>query len=181
MSETSPGSGERMKISRQWSRGQIAGALMILLAVPSAEGAAPQQQSVRGQQQQSLSPGHDQTQGSDGQARKPNSNTAQSARIYPDSPDPVRTQVAEQNGQSDTPDAGSEQKQNAAPKPVGTAAAPYEKTTGVSASRPAGAAIAPAKQRRARSILIRVGVVVGAAVAVGTVVALSHGSPSRPQ
>ncbi len=69
----------------------------------------------------------------------------------------------------------------AAPKPVGTAAAPYEKITGVTASRPAGAVIAPAKQRRVRSILIRVGVVVGAAVAVGTVVALSHGSPSRPQ
>jgi hypothetical protein len=54
------------------------------------------------------------------------------------------------------------------------------KTGGVAASRPAGAVIAPGKQRRARSILIRVGVIVGAAVAVGTVVGLSHASPSRP-
>jgi hypothetical protein len=40
--------------------------------------------------------------------------------------------------------------------------------------------IAPAKQRRARSFVIRVGIIVGACVAVGTVVALSHGSPSQP-
>lgn len=64
--------------------------------------------------------------------------------------------------------------------PVGTAAAPYEKGIGVAASRPAGAVIAPAKQRRTRTILIRVGVIVAAAVAVGIVVALSSGSPSRP-
>jgi hypothetical protein len=31
-----------------------------------------------------------------------------------------------------------------------------------------------------RAILISVGVVVGAAIAIGTVAALSHGSPSHP-
>jgi hypothetical protein len=71
--------------------------------------------------------------------------------------------------------------QNEPAKPVGTAAAPYEKTTGVAASRPAGAVIAPAKQRRVRTFLIRMGIVIGAGIAVGTVAALSHGSPSRPQ
>lgn len=70
--------------------------------------------------------------------------------------------------------------QTGAAKPVGTAVAPYEKTTGVTASRPAGAVIAPAKQRRVRAILIRVGVIAGAGVAVGTVIALSHASPSQP-
>jgi hypothetical protein len=64
--------------------------------------------------------------------------------------------------------------------PVGTAAAPYEKGVGVAASRPAGVVIAPAKQRRTRSFLIRVGLIVGAAVAVGTVIGLSSASPSRP-
>ena len=64
--------------------------------------------------------------------------------------------------------------------PVGTAVAPYEKGVGVAASRPAGVVIAPAKQRRTRSFLIRVGLVVGAAVAVGTVIGLSSASPSRP-
>ena len=39
-------------------------------------------------------------------------------------------------------------------KPVGTAAAETPATTGVAASNPAGAAIAPAKQRRARELLI---------------------------
>jgi hypothetical protein len=64
--------------------------------------------------------------------------------------------------------------------PVGTAVAPYEKGVGVAASRPAGVVIAPAKQRRTRSFLIKVGLVIGAAVAVGTVVGLSKASPSQP-
>lgn len=72
----------------------------------------------------------------------------------------------------------SQQGGNAAP--VGTAAAPYEKGTGIAASRPAGVVIAPAKQRRTRSLLIRVGLLVGAAAAIGTVVALSKASPSEP-
>jgi glucose/arabinose dehydrogenase len=71
--------------------------------------------------------------------------------------------------------------QNGNTQPVGTAAAPYGNTTGVAASRPAGAVIAPAKQRRVRTILIRIGVVVGAGVAIGTVAALSHGSSSEPR
>jgi hypothetical protein len=64
--------------------------------------------------------------------------------------------------------------------PVGTAAAPYEKGIGVAVSKPAGAVIAPAKQKRTRSILIKVGIILAAGVAIGTVVALSAGSPSKP-
>jgi hypothetical protein len=64
--------------------------------------------------------------------------------------------------------------------PVGTAAAPVAKPTGIAASRPAGAVIAPAKQKRRKAILIRVGIIVGAGVAVGTVAALSRASSSRP-
>jgi hypothetical protein len=66
------------------------------------------------------------------------------------------------------------------PQPAGTAAARTVPTNGVAASRPAGAAIAPAKQRQRRSLLIKMGAVVGAGVALGTVMALSSGSPSRP-
>ncbi len=65
-------------------------------------------------------------------------------------------------------------------KPVGTAAAETTTTTGFAVSRPAGAALAPAKQKRSRTILISVGAVVGAAVALGTVAALSKGTPSKP-
>ncbi len=93
-----------------------------------------------------------------------------------ETPSPA-TQVAPTQQQSVT---SAEQQQNEPAKPVGTAAAPYEKTTGVAASRPAGAVIAPAKQRRVRTFLIRMGVVIGAAAAIGTVAALSHASPSRP-
>ena len=64
-------------------------------------------------------------------------------------------------------------------KPVGTAAAPLQKTTGIAASRPVGAVIAPAKQRRARSFLIRTGIIIGGVVAIGTVVLLTSASPSR--
>jgi hypothetical protein len=63
---------------------------------------------------------------------------------------------------------------------LGTAAAESVPTTGIAASRPAGAAVAPAKQRRVRSILIKVGALVGVGVAVGATLALSQGSPSKP-
>jgi cytoskeletal protein RodZ len=66
-------------------------------------------------------------------------------------------------------------------QPVGTAAAPYEKPTGVPGSRPAGAAIAPAKQRRVHAIVIRVAIVLAAGAAVGTVVGLSRATHSTPQ
>jgi hypothetical protein len=77
-------------------------------------------------------------------------------------------------------DADLTQPENTNSEPTGTAVAPYRTPVGSMASRPAGAAIAPAKQRRVRSILIRVGLIGGAGVAVGSVVALSHGSPARP-
>jgi len=91
---------------------------------------------------------------------------------------------ASQQAQSGPPADGSQSSgqnaQTGAAPAVGTAAAPYEKPMGVTASRPAGAVIAPAKQRRVRSILIKIGIVVGAGVAIGTVAALSHASPSQP-
>jgi cobalamin biosynthesis Mg chelatase CobN len=94
----------------------------------------------------------------------------------PDNPQP------QNNAQAQTPASQSavNQQENAPAQPVGTAAAPAEKSLGVAASRPAGAVIAPGKQRRARSFVIRIGIVVGACIAVGTVVALSHASPSQP-
>ena len=55
----------------------------------------------------------------------------------------------------DTQDA--DQQQPAQPqKPVGTAAAPVTRPTGIAGARPSGAAIAPAKQRRVHAIFIRV-------------------------
>ncbi len=65
-------------------------------------------------------------------------------------------------------------------EPLGTAAAQTVPTMGVAASQPAGAALAPAKQRRVRTILIRVGAILAVGAAVGVTVALSEGSPSKP-
>ena len=79
---------------------------------------------------------------------------------------PAQSQDATQNTQNN--------------QPLGTAAAPAIKPEGVAVSRPAGAAIAPAKQRRVRQWAIRVGLLVGAGIAIGTVAALSLGSPARP-
>jgi hypothetical protein len=64
-------------------------------------------------------------------------------------------------------------------EPTGTAAAEALRPSGDAASRPAGAAIAPAKQHQVRSFLIKLGFVAGAGVAIGTVYALSTASPSR--
>jgi len=65
-------------------------------------------------------------------------------------------------------------------KPVGTAAAGEITTTGVAASRPQGAALAPAKQRRVRLLMIKVGAVAAAGVALGATMALTKASPGRP-
>ena len=80
------------------------------------------------------------------------------------------------------PDQPATQTQeSAAPhQPVGTAAARSANPAGVAASEPAGYAIAPAKQKRVRTILISMGAVLGAGAALGAVAALSSGSPSRP-
>lgn len=96
----------------------------------------------------------------------------------PDSPTPVPQNTADPQQQS-TPQPAT-QRQSAPSQPMGTAAAPAEPAGGVAASRPAGAAIAPAKQKRTRTLVIRMSLLIGAAVAVGTVVALSSASPSRP-
>lgn len=103
----------------------------------------------------------------------------------PDSPSAATAQRVAEAGQfqDQTPSPRPQQPQPqsiAAQKPVGTAAAETPITSGVAASSPGGAAIAPAKQRRVRTLFIKVGAIVGAGVAVGTVAALSSASPSKP-
>jgi hypothetical protein len=92
--------------------------------------------------------------------------------------DPGAQQQQEQQPSSTQPTPP--QQQGNPSQPMGTAVAPAEPAGGVAATRPAGAAIAPAKQKRSHTLLIRVSLLVGAAVAIGTVVGLSSASPSRP-
>lgn len=75
--------------------------------------------------------------------------------------------------------ASAQPAQQEKPEPNGTAVAPQIQTSGGAASKPAGVAIAPPKQRRVRSLLIKLGVLAGAGVAIGTVVGLSAASPSH--
>lgn len=72
------------------------------------------------------------------------------------------------------------QPQQSMQEPVGTATAEGVPTVGGAASRPAGEAIAPAKQNQRHSLLLKVGLIAAAGVAGGVVYALSKGSPSKP-
>ncbi len=174
-----------VKTSGRWLRRQIAGCLLLLLVAPFATAEPfPQQEPPPNQQAGSATSTKPQatTSGSDATAVQAGSSQIEPSQIeppqsesLPNSPGTVRSQDGLSSVQQSSPKL-----QNGAQEPLGTAAAPSVKTTGVAASRPAGAAIAPAKQRRARSILIKVGAIVGAGVAVATVVALSSASPSRP-
>ncbi len=117
----------------------------------------------------------------EGPGAEPATGAVIAANALPDTPEPVSPQAEPQGTRDSSSESSSSQEQQGPAQPVGTAAAPYERTMGIAASRPAGAAIAPAKQKRVRTILIRVGVIVAAGVAVGSVAALSHGSSSHPQ
>jgi hypothetical protein len=93
--------------------------------------------------------------------------------------------TAKASGQTETTQStgaqNQDQNQEQKPqRPVGTAAAEAPKTKGVTAAEPSGIAIAPAKQRRVRTIVLKVGAIVAASAAVGTVIALTEGTSSRP-
>ena len=70
--------------------------------------------------------------------------------------------------------------QQSAPAPSGAAGAKAANVKGAPVAQPAGAAVAPVRQRGHRSLLIKVAVIAGAGIAAGAVVALSERSPSRP-
>ena len=92
----------------------------------------------------------------------------------------VLAQAVTQDQQHASPPQPSPNPLSPTQKPVGTAAAGSIPAGGVAASQPAGVAIAPAKQHRVRTIVLRMGAIIGAGVAVGTVVALTEATPSKP-
>ena len=96
-------------------------------------------------------------------------NTTQQASALPDAP------------QAQSPQSQPEQtQQQPSTPPSGAAGAKAAPVKGAPVAQPAGAAVAPVRQRGHHSLLIKVGLIAGAAVAVGAVVALSDRSPTRP-
>jgi len=185
--EGSAGSEGMMRISGASLRRQISGCLLLVLIAPfMAAAAVPQPATDSSQTAESVSSAQTQAKEPDSGGKRLNAQASQTETL-PDSPGSVHSQMIAQNRPDDGQQSSSQQQQsgaqqqNGTQEPVGTAASQSVKATGVAASQPAGAAIAPAKQRRTRSILIKVGALVGAGVAVGTVVALSSASPSRPR
>lgn len=158
----------------------IASCLVMFLAVPYAGAATtPRQRELQSQQIQGNDAIQERSRTADPVIDDPGENVT-APRMLSVNPEFLRLHAIALNQQSGTDIAAPEQQQKSTSMPLGTAVAPYENPVGVAVSRPAGAAIAPAKQRRTRSIVIKVGVLLGACVALGTVVALSAGSPSRP-
>jgi len=174
-------SGVRMRISRNLTK-QIA-ASVVLFLVPGAALSAVAQQTQTSQVQDATAASVSQNHQTD----LPDSPGASLARLQP----PILPNSSQASGAAAAPGSPqqsqpsdqqppSQDVQSAPQKPVGTAAAEPTHAAGVAASQPAGVAVAPAKQRRARTIVIRVGALVGAGVAVGTIAALTLGTSSRP-
>jgi hypothetical protein len=65
-------------------------------------------------------------------------------------------------------------------EPLGAATAEGVPVVGGAASRPAGEAIAPDKQKQRRSLLIKLGLIAAAGVAGGVVYGLSKGTSAKP-
>lgn len=86
----------------------------------------------------------------------------------PDAPVPQSQQPANQKTNS--------QEQ----EPLGTAVAPAEGEVGNPGANLSGAAIAPGKQHRVRTIVISLGIAIAAAAVIGTVAGLSLASHSTP-
>ena len=133
------------------------------------------------------------------QSTQPSEQTQSTAQVSTDDPKSPTTNNSEGTSATTTPggnelpdapsiaqpvqqstESSSIQPQNPGSVPSGAAGAKVPTVRGAPASRTVGAAIAPAKQRQRRSLLIKVGLVAGACVAVGSAFALSKGSPSKP-
>ena len=151
----------------------IAMCLALLMITPMCATASPLVEQVP---QQFASVSKPQTQ-SDTQAAAAQANSGSSNEISASGGQSTsESQAAPQTQQS----SAANTVRQSTPPATGTALAPYQKQEGVTGSKPAGAAIAAGKQRRTRSFAIRIGLIVGAAIAIGVVAGASLASPARP-
>ncbi len=159
---------------------RAAGIAVLLCALPSVVLFAAAQQTSDGQR-----PAQSSSSATDGKlvpvAQLPDSPGATLAKLQ--STNAAQNVYQQQSTAPTPPEARDPQSQAAQPAPqapVGTAAAEPTHAAGVAASQPAGVAIAPARQRRTRTIIIRVGAIIGAGVAVGTIIGLTAATSSKP-
>jgi hypothetical protein len=156
-------------LATHWLRCKLALSLIVLIAAPFG-GWVP----VFAQQTSPASVPVPQTGGTS------SSQPASGNAVTGDQTPVISTRQSQDTTTSNAPKSSPAQQQTGPQAPLGTAVAPYETGIGVAASRPAGAVIAPAKQKRTHSFVIKLGILIGACAAVGTVVALSNASPSQP-
>lgn len=170
-------------------------------ALQNQQPASPQDQSQQQPAQTNTAPANTQPAPAPDQSTAPaNSNQASPAQQQPSTPrNTVNPSQAPLQPVTTYPDAAGEQQTQpqqttspaqenipAAPQPkkpsepVGAATAGSVPTSGGAAAKPAGVAIAPAKQHQTRSLLIKVGAALAAGAAVGTIFALTHGTSSTP-
>lgn len=161
---------------------------------PELMSAAVQQSSQSAQPQQNTSsqpnPAADQNQQgnpqSSGTTVDPAKAPLQPVTTYPEAPTPQQeqqqnsTQPAQATTPTTTTTEPQPQTQKPVTEPVGAAAAERVPTAGGAASKPAGAAIAPAKQHQTRSLFLKIGAVAAGGLAAGTIYALSKGTSSKP-
>lgn len=126
-----------------------------------------------------------QSQQSSGTTIDPSKAPLQPITTYPEAPTPQQEQQQQtQPAQSATPTTTTTepapQTQKPVTEPVGAAAAERVPTAGGAASKPAGAAIAPAKQHQTRSLFLKIGAIAAGGIAAGSVYALSKGTSSKP-
>jgi len=104
----------------------------------------------------------------------------QPVTTYPDASDTQQQQPAPNAAPQTTTTIPEAPQPKRTAEPVGAATAESVPTAGGAAAKPAGVAIAPAKQHQTRSLMIKIGAALAAGAALGTVYALSHGTSSTP-
>ena len=123
--------------------------------------------------------------------QQPQSGTTIDPSKGPLQPVPAQNQPSNENATPQSPESATEPlpatpapqrpQEQQLQQPLGAATAEGVPTVGGAASRPAGMAIAPDKQNQRRSLLIKVGLIAAAGVAIGTVAALSKGTSAKPK
>jgi hypothetical protein len=110
----------------------------------------------------------------------PSQGPLQPVTTYPDANGGQQQEQSTAQSQTTNPPEAPQPKTQQPTQPVGAATAERVPTAGGAAAKPAGAAIAPAKQHQTRGLLIKIGAIAAAGAALGTVYALTRSTGSLP-